>query len=193
MKTQYYTACSLDGFIATEDHSLDWLHGLGDVEDSSYPEFIQQVGLVAMGSSTYEWVIRHLAAAEGAAPEPWPYEQPTWVFTTRDLPRAADNVHFVRGDVRVVHDRMRRACGGRNIWLAGGGDLVGQFHDAGLLDEIIVQIGAAVLGSGRPLLPRRIAFPPLALTSVRTMGTGFVELRYDVPRVPAPRERQGSS
>lgn len=77
---------------------------------------------------------------------------------------------------------MTAAAQGRNVWLVGGGDLVGQFHDAGLLDELIVQVGSVTLGSGRPLLPRRIAFPPLRLTSARAIGTGFAELRYAVPR-----------
>lgn len=54
MKTQYYTAASLDGFIATEEDSLDWLFALGDLAESSYPEFIAGVGAIAMGSSTYE-------------------------------------------------------------------------------------------------------------------------------------------
>ncbi len=72
--------------------------------------------------------------------------------------------------------------GGSNLWLVGGGDLVGQFHDAGLLDELIVQVGSVTLGAGRPLLPRQIAFPPLVLTSAQRIGPGFAELRYEVPR-----------
>lgn len=59
MKTQYYTATSLDGFIATEDDSLDWLFALGDVNETSYPSFIADVGALAMGSTTYEWMLRH--------------------------------------------------------------------------------------------------------------------------------------
>ena len=59
MKTQYYTASSLDGFIATEDDSLEWLFPLGDVNDTSYPAFIAEVGALAMGSATYEWMLRH--------------------------------------------------------------------------------------------------------------------------------------
>jgi len=58
-KTQYYTATSLDGFIATEDDSLEWLFTLGDVNDTSYPAFIEQVGALAMGSATYEWMLRN--------------------------------------------------------------------------------------------------------------------------------------
>jgi dihydrofolate reductase len=78
---------------------------------------------------------------------------------------------------------MRIAAKDKNIWLVGGGDLVGQFHDAGLLDELIVQVGSVTLGSGKPLLPREIAFPPLRLLSVQRFGPGFAELRYEV----APR------
>jgi hypothetical protein len=44
MKTQYFTATSLDGFIATEDDSLEWLFPLGDVNETSYPKFIAEVG-----------------------------------------------------------------------------------------------------------------------------------------------------
>nr|MBP7661734.1 dihydrofolate reductase family protein [Burkholderiaceae bacterium] len=68
------------------------------------------------------------------------------------------------------------------IWLVGGGELVGQFHDAGLLDEIIVQVASVTLGAGRPLLPRRITNPPLQLLSARLIGPGFSELRYAVAK-----------
>lgn len=183
MLTQYYTASSLDGFIATEDHALDWLFQLGDIIDTGYPQFIRDVGALAMGASTYEWMLRHVVKLGSGAEQPWPYEQPTWVFSNRQLPRvAAADLRLVRGDVRPVHREMTAAAQGRNVWLVGGGDLVGQFHDAGLLDELIVQVGSVTLGSGRPLLPRRIAFPPLRLTSARAIGTGFAELRYAVPR-----------
>lgn len=178
MRTQYFTATSLDGFIATEDDSLEWLFVLGDPADTSYPTFIKDVGALAMGSATYEWMLRY-AIKEGT---PWPYEQPTWVFSRRELPPVAGaDIRFVRGDVRFVHEAMRQVVGDRNIWLVGGGDLVGQFHDAGLLDEIIVQVGSVTLGQGKPLLPRRIVRPGgLMLTSARALGSGFAELTYDV-------------
>jgi dihydrofolate reductase len=183
MKTQYYTASSLDGFIATEDHSLDWLFQLGDINETSYPKFILEVGALAMGSSTYEWMLRHVVKLGAASESPWPYSQPSWVFSKRELPsvQAAD-IRFVSGDVRPVHAQMCASAQGKNIWLVGGGDLVGQFYNAGLLDELIVQIGSVTLGTGRPLLPRQIAFPPLRLTSVQKIEAGFAELRYDVPR-----------
>ena len=183
MKTQYYTAASLDGFIATLDDSLDWLFPLGDVADTSYPAFIRDVGALAMGSTTYEWMLRHVVGPEAARPQPWPYTQPAWVFTSRTLPPVPGaDIRFVRGDVRPVHEAMASAAGGKNIWIVGGGELVGQFYDQGLLDEIFVQVGSVTLGAGKPLLPRAITNPPLRLLSAKATGPGFAELHYEVVR-----------
>jgi len=183
MKTRYFTATSLDGFIATEDDSLDWLFPLGNANDTSYPAFIEQVGALAMGSATYEWLLRHadqVAADTGSA---WPYQQPTWVFTNRQLPpMAGADIRFVQGDVRAVHAEMRRAAGSKNIWIVGGGDLAGQFFDAGLLDELFIQVASVTLGRGKPLFPRRATTPPFRLLSARQVGTGFAELHYEVSR-----------
>lgn len=184
MTTQYYTASSLDGFIATEDDSLDWLFPLGDIADTGYPDFIAGVGALCMGASTYQWMLRHLIRPDSTQPGAWPYSQPTWVFSNRSLsgiPGA--DIRLARGDVRPVHRSMQEAAGSKNVWLVGGGDLVGQFHDAGLLDEIIVQIASVTLGRGKPLLPRRIVPPnALSLTSARRIGPGFAELRYQVAK-----------
>ena len=188
MKTQYYTATSLDGFIATEDDSLEWLFPLGNVADTSYPEFIAEVGALVMGASTYEWMVRHATKLVEETGASWPYAQPTWVFTHRRLPLAAADadIRFVQGDVRPVHSQMAHAAAGKNIWVVGGGDLAGQFFDAGLLDEAIIQIASVTLGTGKPLFPRRVTSPPWQLMSVRQVGTGFAELRYRLPKADVP-------
>ena len=179
-RTQYYTATTLDGFIADPNHSLDWLFQFGDEGTEDFPGFLREVGAVAMGSSTYEWVLQHLMGAGAEHAQPWPYTQPAWVFTTRPLrPMPGADIRFVRGDVAPVHDAMLEAAKGKNVWLIGGGDLVGQFHDQGLLDEIIVTIAPVTLGAGKPLLPRAITAPPLQLVQSRVLGP-FVQLHYTV-------------
>ena len=181
MKTQYYTATSLDGFLATEDDSLEWLFALGSLNESSYPDFISKVGALAMGSATYEWMVRNAEKVAAETGSTWPYAQPAWVFTSRSVPAVGGaDIRFVNGDVRIVHSEMKAVAGDMNIWIVGGGDLAGQFHDAGLLDELIVQVGSATLGRGKPLFPRRVLSPSLRLVSVHQMGTGMAELHYEV-------------
>lgn len=184
MKTQYFTATSLDGFIATENDSLDWLFPLGDLSDSSYPEFISGVGALAMGSATYEWMVHNAEKVSAETGSTWPYSQPAWIFSSRKLPIIEGaNLRFVNGDVRQIHAEMQAAAGAKNIWIVGGGDLAGQFYDADLLDELIIQLGSATLGKGKPLFPRRVLSPVLRLVSVRQMGSGMAELRYEVQKV----------
>lgn len=181
MKVQFYTAVSLDGFLATENDSLDWLFALGNVDGSTYPEFIAQVGALAMGASTYEWMLAHSEEVKAEAGSPWPYQQLTCIFTHRTLaPVEGANIRFVRDDVRPVFEQLRIAAGGKNVWIVGGGDLAGQFYDAGLLDEVIVQIAPVTLGKGKPLFPRQMKSPGLTLQNVHSMGAGMVELRYSV-------------
>ena len=107
-------------------------------------------------------------------------------MSSRELPRIAGaDIRFVRGDVRPVHAAMVEAAGERNVWLVGGGELVGQFHDHGLLDEIIVTFASVTLGSGAPLLPRKIVTPPLRLVSVKQHGASYAMLTYEVPKPKA--------
>jgi dihydrofolate reductase len=135
------------------------------------------VGALAMGSSTYEWVLDHEGIVEDAAK--WPYDLPCWVFTSRELrvvPGA--QIELVSGDVAPVHAHMVEAAGGKNVWIVGGGDLVGQFAEAGLLDEVIVYVAPVTLGAGKPLLARRVE---LKLEETGRNGD-FVAARYSVVR-----------
>ena len=183
MKTQYYAAASLDGYIATPDDRLDWLFQCGSLEETGYAEFYSRVGALAMGSTSYEWILRHEKLLDPATEAEWPYKPPTWVFTNRTLPAPPGaDIRFVSGDVRPAHAAMAEAAGEKNIWLVGGGELVGQFYDAGLLDEIIVQLTPVFLGAGKPLLPRNITQPPLQVEEVRRCGKAFTELRLSVNR-----------
>lgn len=171
----YHTATTLDGFIADPDDSLDWLLRQEGGESGSFDfdAFLSGVGAAVMGSTTYEWVRARLQRAG----EPWPYAMPSWVLTgrARDPIEGAD-IRFASGDVRAVHEAMVAAAGGRDLWVIGGGDLAGQFAEAGLLDEVVVSIAPVTLGAGRPLLPRRLE---LELVETRASGA-FVNARYRV-------------
>ena len=170
----YYTATTLDGYIADEHDSLAWLfrQDIDQEGPGGYEPFIGGIGAMAMGATTYEWVRDHMASND----EQWPYDIPCWVFTHRELAAVADGVRFAVGDVREHHAAMVEAAGDRDVWVVGGGDLAGQFADHGLLDRVMVSIAPVTLGAGRPLLPRRHD-----LKLVETARNGdFVVATYDV-------------
>jgi dihydrofolate reductase len=175
MTTTYLTATSLDGYIATEDNDLGWLFQLeGEDPGNPYTEVFENVGALAMGATTYAWLLEH-------APGPWPYpDTPAWVFTHRDLPRKDGPITFTSADVRSVHAAMLEAAAGKDVWLVGGGDLVGQFLDADLLDEIWVSIAPVVLGSGAPLLPRRHTTPMRVLEVRHRADAPLVHVHYSL-------------
>jgi dihydrofolate reductase len=174
-RTTYYTATTLDGFIADEHDSLDWLF-VQDIDERgpmSYGDFIAGVGALVMGATTYEWVRAHNLRTG----EPWAYSVPTWVHTHRELPGIPDaDVRFTQGDVRATYDAMVAAADGKDLWVVGGGDLAGQFADAGLLDEVVTSIAPVTLGAGRPLFPRAYDLRLVELARNRA----FACARYEV-------------
>ena len=171
---RYVTATTLDGFIATEDDSLDWLfeqehdpEGPGGVDTMT-----DGVTALVMGATTYTWVVDHLAASG----EEWPYEAPTFVFSHRDLEPVTDSVHLVTGSPEELWPRIAEAAGAGVVWIVGGGRLAADFASAGLLDEVQVTIAPVTLGAGRPLLD---GIFDLELRELERNGA-FVVARYGV-------------
>ena len=151
MKTVYYTASSLDGFIVDPEDSLDWLisRNIDQQGPFGYDEFIKTIGALAMGSSTYEWIVKN-------QPDEWAYEQPTWVLTHRPEIVAAEHpVQVFSGDVTELHPELVAAAAGKDVWVVGGGQVAAQFATAGLIDEMIVSYAPCSLGAGSPVLPIR--------------------------------------
>jgi dihydrofolate reductase len=173
MPTHYFTASSVDGFIADPDNSLGWLLSR-DVDPAGahgYTAFIDGVGAMCMGATTYQWILDH-------DDDGWSYTIPCWVFTHRDFPRPDGDVRFTTAPAAEVHAAMVEAAGDRDVWVVGGGDLAGQFHDEGLLDEVWVQYAPVTLGAGAPLLPRHVE---LELREV-VRNRDFACVRYAVSR-----------
>jgi dihydrofolate reductase len=173
-KTQYFVAASVDGYIADAQDKLDWLTVFDTAEGirEHYERFVADVGALAMGSRSYEFVLNHGGA--------WPYaERPAFVFTRRSLPRIAGaDIRFVHGAVADLHAEMSAASVGKHLWLVGGGDLALQFARAGLVDELWLSVIPVVLGAGVPLFGA--LHVPLSLTEVTRFGRGVVELRYRI-------------
>jgi dihydrofolate reductase len=176
-------AASLDGFIARRDGSVDWLDTSDEFAggDTVGPElvaaFLASIDCYVMGSRTYETALGFESKGLG-----WSYgDKPTFVLTSRELPRTRDTVEFYSGDLaQFVNERLRPAF--RNIWFVGGPQVSRECLRLGLADEIRYTILPVLIGDGIPFfatLDRDIA---LHLAEVKAYKSGMVEIRYEVRR-----------
>jgi len=176
-----HMAASLDGFIARQDGRVDWLEtsdefaGGATLEPGFVEEFLETIDCYVMGSRTYETALRFESQGFG-----WSYGQkPTFVLTTRDLPRTRDTVEFHSGDLaQLVNERLRPAF--RSIWFVGGGALCGECLRLGLADELRYSILPILIGSGISFFDKLDRDVALHLAEVTAYKNGMVELRYDV-------------
>lgn len=153
----YYTASTLDGFLADENDSLDWLlnQPIDDGGPMNIEEYMTGVGAIVMGYTTYQWVVDRVEAGD----EPWYYaDYPVFVFTHRELDPIHPGVRFVAGAPSDLRATVEEAAGEKGVWVVGGGDLAAQFAEAGMLDEVMISYAPATVGSGRPLFPRAFDF-----------------------------------
>lgn len=180
-KIVFDTATSINGWIADEQNSLAWLFAVPGGDEPADGLLPADAAVMVEGSTTYEWVLAESDIL--AQPERWQEfhgDRPTFVFTHRELPvpEGAD-IRFVSGAVVDALPAIREAAGDGDIWVVGGGELAGQFLDAGALDELAISVAPVALTGGAPLFPRRIESDRLTLESAEAIGQ-FARLRYSV-------------
>ena len=183
-----HMASSLDGFIARRDGRVDWLETSdefagGDILDPEFVEaFLKTIDCYVMGSRTYETALSFEAKGLG-----WSYgDKPTFVLTTRELPRNRDTVEFYSGDLaQFVNGRLRPTF--RSIWFVGGGIVSAECLRLELADEVRYSIVPILIGDGIPFFAKLDRDIALHLAEVKAYKSGVVELRYEV------RGRRGES
>jgi len=176
-----HMVASLDGFIARKDGSVDWLETSdvfadGDTVDPEFvAAFLKTIDCYVMGSRTYETALHFEAQGLG-----WSYgDKPTFVLTSRELPRTRDTVEFCSGDLaHFVNGRLRPTF--RSIWFVGGGLVSTECLRLGLADEIRYSILPILVGDGIPFFGKHDTDIDLHLAEVKAYKNGMVELRYDV-------------
>jgi dihydrofolate reductase len=171
-KGSLYIAASLDGYIARKDGAIDWLPPITAEEDYGYGAFFARIDTVLLGRKTYE-----LMLTLGGQP----YEgRRCVVFPRTPLAWRDSHAEFVSDDV-AGFVRALRAEPGRDIWLVGGGEIVGACLNGGVIDEIILTVVPVLLGEGLPLFPpQHCGDRQLRLRETRGFATGLVQLTYDV-------------
>ena len=176
-----HMVASLDGFIARKDGRVDWLETSdefagGDTLDPEFVEsFLKTIECYVMGSRTYETALNFEAKGFG-----WAYgDKPTFVLTSRDLPRTRDTIEFYSGNLaQFVNERLRPSF--RSIWFVGGGVVSGECLRLGLADEVRYSILPILIGNGITFFEKLDKDVPLHLTEVKAYNSGTVALRYEV-------------
>jgi len=160
-----YIATSLDGYIAREDGSINWLP---ESAESGYDTFYKSVDTVIMGKTTYDQV---LTFGE------YPYkDKKSFVFTTTNQNKD-DNVEFVSDVDKFVKDGFPGL--GKNIWLVGGAQIIASFLKQKVVDEMIVTIIPVILGKGIPLFKNIESETKLELIKTKKY-TQLVDLHYKI-------------
>ena len=176
-----HMAASLDGFIARKDGRVDWLETSdefvgGDTMDPGFVEaFLKTIDCYVMGSRTYETALRFEDQGLG-----WAYgDKPTFVLTSRELPRTRDTVEFYSGDLaQLVNGHLRLAF--HSIWFVGGGVVAGECLRLGLANEVRYSILPILIGDGIPFFEKLDRDIALHLTEGKGYKSGMVELCYEV-------------
>lgn len=166
-----YVATSLDGFIATDDESLEWLFTRGDMElgEHDYQLFLKRIRTVVMGRTTYEWIANE--------PSPWAYaDQRVIVVTSTPILNPKGKLE-TRSDIDSLIAELRELDDG-DVWMLGGGKLQMAFMERGALDEIEIYVISSLIGGGYPLFPATGFKASPTLLSAKSLGGGGARLHY---------------
>lgn len=172
-KIQLFIATTLDGFIAREDGSLDWLFELPNPNqtDHGYNDFIADVDIIIMGRKTYDEVRR--------LEYDWHYDNCQTYIVTHDKDyRVTTGRTFVLNSIGRIEIDKLRAESKKNIWLVGGGELITQFLNLDEIDEMTISIIPIILGDGIRLFPGMPKETKLELVKSEVFDTRVVNLLY---------------
>ena len=170
-KLKLYTASSIDGLIAREDGSVDWLDAVPNPNnlDYGYVDFYNSVDITLMGNKTYQQVM--------SFDFDFPYQSTTNYVFSRAPKIDTAHVSFVTKDIPGFVKKLKKGKG-KDIWLIGGGELNSLLLKNDLIDELILTIIPVILGSGIPLFSIGGKEQFFSLIKSRAFDNGIVQIRY---------------
>jgi len=182
-----FIATTLDGFIARENGSLDWLPGSGDtgqdlpdqekqlpeskMDDGGYSKFLAGIDVIIIGRKTYEEIL-------GFGIE-WPYgDFQTYIVTSdANYKTKTDNTFTINELNKKVIDKIKMVSQ-KSIWLMGGGQLITQFLNYNSIDEMTLTLISIILGQGIRLFPGEPKETKFQLIKTESFASGMVNLTY---------------
>ena len=165
-KIKLFIACSLDGYIAKENGSVNWLP---ENTDSGYDQFYSSIDTVLMGQKTYEQILTF---------GKYPYKDKiSYVFSRNPNQKKDENVEFT-SEVEEFTKKLVSSSG-KDIWLVGGSEIASTFVNLKFVDELILSVIPVVLSKGIPLFKNIKEEIKLELIKT-TEYPKLVELSYKV-------------
>ena len=171
-KISIYIATSIDGFIAREDDSLDWLDCMGgDNEDYGFKNFLNSIDAVILGRKTYE-----VATTAYGTPN-WPYQGKKIVVLSNTLQTVITEAQLYSGNLITLASQLHSE-GIRHAWIDGG-LTISQFLRLNMVDEMILSVIPILLGSGIPLFDIKKELP-CRLMCAQSYLSGLVQIKYHI-------------
>jgi dihydrofolate reductase len=170
-KIRGYIATSLDGYIADENNSLEWLFRYDDMDlgQHDYRIFTRSISTVVMGRATYDFI-----AADYA---PWAYAgKRVIVMTSRPIDNPRGKLEIRSGLEPLIAEL--RALNDGDVWMLGGGKLQSAFLAHAALDDIEIYVMPEIIGGGTPLFPPTGLRLSPKLEEAKALDKGCVLLRY---------------
>ena len=184
MKCSVYIATSSDGYIATLDGAVDWLHtagnpeaDLGDDADMGFGAFINSVDCMIMGRKCMETI-----SSMNLTPEQWPYGDLHIVVLSNTVKEPPDNlqgkVEMFSGDLPDLLNQLE-SKGLQHAYIDGGSTIT-SFIKLKLIDEMTITRAPILLGSGIPLFGKLDHPVKLVKAEATAFPNDFVQIKYVV-------------
>ena len=137
-------------------------------------EISRSIDAKIIGRKTYEMSVK-MGASFSA-------DDVHYVFSRQPPPvYVPPGVQFVRESIRGFAERLRKQAG-KNIWMMGGGQIIGSFLAEGAIDQFIITVVPTFIGEGIPVIAARQREVLLRLRSLLRFPDGVVQLQYDLPQ-----------
>ena len=142
-KVVLFIAMSLDGYIADDNGSVNWLKGQGNEKENIdvYSEFVKEIDTIIMGWNTYHQVTTELS------PDKWVYSDFTTYVITHNKCYSSESIHFTEENPTDLVRRLKTEDG-KDIWICGGANIVRQLMGERLIDNYYISVIPTLLGKG---------------------------------------------
>jgi len=173
-KITLYTACSIDGFIARPNGSLDWLYAIPNPDkiDYGYSDLLDKTSCIIMGRKTYSEVLSF------GIERPYSGKKTYIVSNNKSFKPETPDTEKLSGDIEEAVKKIKDETH-KDIWLVGGGQIVAYFLNNDLIDKMIISVVPTILGDGIALFPNKPKETSWTLLEHTAFSTGIINLTYE--------------